>query len=1125
MKRIITITVFSFLCVFLSNEVHAAKRYWIKNTGAKWNNTANWSATSGGAGGASVPGASDTAYFDGNGTGNDTLDVNISIKYLSVAGGYTGTIIQGTYTVTIGTTGATLSGGTFSGGSASITVSGPLTISGCAFTSTSGTLTSSSSITYSSGSFTHNSGTIVKTGSTTISGTFSIYNLTFSATTTTTFAVSNTLTVINTLRIEGSGIVTINTGTINAQGNIDLKNTANSTTAGGTCTINVNGTGSQYINGNATRGNSRLSNVTINKASGTLYLDSTISINGNFTYTAGTISAGSSIMHFAGTKTISGSCTFTNVSFGSTGNPTYTFGAGTVVTITGELLTVGAGTVTLNTGAIHAQGNLRFSNTGNGGGGNTLITINGTSNQTLTGNNTGGQGRLPSVTINKTSGTLLLDSIISIGGNWTRTAGDVDPGASTLNMVNGKTISGTDTLNNLTFSGTGTFTISNSITVNQTLTLEGSGDITLNTGTINAKGGITLSNTGTAGGGTATVNINGSVNQLLDGSASSTQSRLPNVTINKSGGILTLQDNIPVIGNWTRTAGDTDPGSSSVHFQGTKTISGTDTLYDASFGSGIATFTISNTLNVLGTLSINGNIYSQTLNTGTINAYGDVTTTNTATGGGGTATIKLVGSGSQILTGSGTTGGGRLCNITIDKSSGTLSLSSIISVNGHWNYIKGDVDPSNSSVALYGSYNLDGQQEGMSTMMRFYNLAVGTGTRTLTGNLDINNNFTISSGATCDANGNNMNVAGNWNCQGTFTYGTGTVMFDGSSYNTIKGASGTTVGFGNVAFNRGSGSVTLQNPMRVNTSMNITKGRIKTTTTNYLEFIDNATCTTASHSAYVHGPVRKTGNDAFTFPLGDTTLNDTAAFHPLGITAPGVATDQFEAEYRAVTQTIGDSLVDSLSSLSNNEYWRLNRNSGSSNVYVTISWNTNSSFVQDYNLLRVSGWDGNKWANLGNSATTISGYTGSISSAITPSFPSNTAYITISKKINTTQYAVLHRELDGGYYLVRNGALYFMYDEEYYDTDNNLSYKIYNEGREIVGSSDGSYPTSLTLSNVHGDNRFFLNLLSCNMYSGGYINSGIYILDVYNEKGEHLYLRFKHITTIAPVCPGNNNNQ
>jgi hypothetical protein len=53
-----------------------ASRYWVGGTGT-WDstNTANWSTTTGGASGASVPAAADTAYFDSNsGSGTVTID-------------------------------------------------------------------------------------------------------------------------------------------------------------------------------------------------------------------------------------------------------------------------------------------------------------------------------------------------------------------------------------------------------------------------------------------------------------------------------------------------------------------------------------------------------------------------------------------------------------------------------------------------------------------------------------------------------------------------------------------------------------------------------------------------------------------------------------------------------------------------------------------------------------------------------------------------------------------------------------------------------------------------------------------------------------------------------------------
>jgi hypothetical protein len=985
MKRVLSIAVFSLLFVLISTSAFGAKRYWIKATAGKWNNTANWSSTSGGAGGSSVPGASDTAYFDGNGTGNDTLDMNVSVKYLSVAGGYTGKIVQGTYTVTIGTTGAALAGGTFEGGSANITLTGALTISGCAFTSTSGTLTTSSNFTVNgTGSFTHNSG----------------------------------------------------------------------------------------------------------------------------------------VMKFTATNTITGSVTMYKVEFAPTATATYTIASGTTLTITNTLTISGTVTATLNTGNINVSGDVVITNSGTGSGGSATLTFTGSSNQLLDGSPNFAEGRLPNVVINKTGGTLTLQDYINVSGNWTRTAGDVDPGTSTVGMIATKTISGTDTLYNAIFAGGGTFTISgggSTLNVTNTFTNQGLYDQVFNTGTIKLYGDIVVTNTGTSANGTATFNICGSGNQTLDGASASTEGRFPNVVINKTGGTLYLQDYITVNGNWTRTAGDVDPGTSSVIFSSTKTIAGTDTLYDVRFGGSASTFTISNTLNVLNSFFIAGGTFAQTFNTGTINVYGDVTSTNTATTGGGSATIKLVGSSTQTFTGSGTAGQGRFCNITIDKASGTLNLVSVISVNGNWNYIKGDVDPGTSSVALYGTFNLDGQQEGSSTMMRFYSLAVGSGTRTLTGNADINNNFTISSGATCNANGNNMNVAGNWNAQGTFTYSTGTVTFDGSSYNTIKAATGTTAGFGNVAFNRGTGSVTLMNPVRVNTSMTITKGRIKTTSTNYLEFVDNATCTTATHSAYVHGPVRKTGNDAFTFPLGDTTLNDTAAFHPLAITAPGATGDQFEAVYYASGQTLGTTLVDSLMNLSTCERWSLERRSGTSNPTVTVSWNANSCNTSSYANLRMAGWNGTQWEDLGATSITVSGNRGSITSTYNLSYVSNVANIAIATKKYTPPYAVLRKKLDGGYYQVNNGRLLFRYEEEYED-NSNLTFFIYNEQNQVVSSSQ-IVPANMQLQVNYGDNRYELNTANCNISADGALDNGFYILEVINDKNEKWYLRFKQdISTLIINC-------
>jgi hypothetical protein len=91
-----------------------ADRYWVGGTGTWSNtNTANWSATSGGAGGASVPTTTDTPLFDANsGTGTVTrtssltvgqIDINNAGITLSLGGALTLNAVADSISVTNGT--------------------------------------------------------------------------------------------------------------------------------------------------------------------------------------------------------------------------------------------------------------------------------------------------------------------------------------------------------------------------------------------------------------------------------------------------------------------------------------------------------------------------------------------------------------------------------------------------------------------------------------------------------------------------------------------------------------------------------------------------------------------------------------------------------------------------------------------------------------------------------------------------------------------------------------------------------------------------------------------------------------------------------------------------------------
>ena len=89
-----------------------AARFWVTGGTGNWDSTTNWSDTSGGASGASVPGSADTAALDASsGAGTVTLDISPDIQTLTCTG-FTGTLAFGTNTISLNSTGTIFTGAT-----------------------------------------------------------------------------------------------------------------------------------------------------------------------------------------------------------------------------------------------------------------------------------------------------------------------------------------------------------------------------------------------------------------------------------------------------------------------------------------------------------------------------------------------------------------------------------------------------------------------------------------------------------------------------------------------------------------------------------------------------------------------------------------------------------------------------------------------------------------------------------------------------------------------------------------------------------------------------------------------------------------------------------------------------
>ncbi len=425
------------LFLFFPKQVQAATATWTNGGGdGLWTTCGNWS---GGTGTNGCPGTSDVATFNSASTANSTIPAGsvISVAGVSIDITYSGSITQTTTaTITLGASGWSQTGGTFTGGSGSITINPgssyfTYSLTGGTFTSTSGNFllmggAAGSVFTINGGTFNHNTGTVIfakggNANAATITGSATFYKLSFGNNTfndSYNLAAGTTLTVNNTLTFNVN-----NSGSVNGPGNIialgDIT-TLNNMGVNGTAVITVRGTTDQTITGGVID-YPAIPSLTINKTSGNLILVNNIRMGNTLTYIAGNVITTGSTLLLAppcSTSTVAGSITLYNVLIqnnSSNCGSSVTFTSGTVMTVAGTLTMQRNGTSGLNIngpGTIVAQGNV-IADTGSTITGNTSLTMSGTNNQNLTQISNFPTGTF---TINKSSGIVTLGSDINLSG-------------------------------------------------------------------------------------------------------------------------------------------------------------------------------------------------------------------------------------------------------------------------------------------------------------------------------------------------------------------------------------------------------------------------------------------------------------------------------------------------------------------------------------------------------------------------------------------------------------------------------------------------------------------------------------------------------------------------------------
>jgi len=498
------------------------------------------------------------------------------------------------------------------------------------------------------------------------------------------------------------------------------------------------------------------------------------------------------------------------------------------------------------------------------------ITFNGASNQIFTTN----AQIFNAITLNGSVGhDLIISGNLDVNGNLNITSGDLDLATNDPNVTlagnltigaNGTVIKPDATGKTWTFDGAttpatwtdstsgqdiGAVTIgdgSNTKVVNLTSNVKATSITIANKGTLGASAGtptITVagdwnSSAGTFTYGQSTVKLSGANNSIAGPSGAWYDNKLfYNLTVSGTYTAATdfyISNNLIVSGSLSIGSGKSVGSygtTNSTNISGILTGSGRFAIV---VNNGTTPVTNSGTISV-GTFEYDM-VGGSTTGVVTATTYdGNLKIANSNSADADTIAILGLSLGSLVVTGS--------LTITDSVSERTLTLNNSvyntsISVGGNWDagtrgaYTKGTTDTITFTGAaktinsggshfnnLTIAYAVDGASVSLSgsALAVDGNLAIGEGTRTTS--LDTNSlaltvtgNITIYANATLTCTGSSaINIAGNWLNSGTFTAGTGTVTFNGSSGTQTINSGGTGAGktFYSVEINNGGTKVQL----------------------------------------------------------------------------------------------------------------------------------------------------------------------------------------------------------------------------------------------------------------------------------------------------------------------------
>ncbi len=437
-------------------------------------------------------------------------------------------------------------------------------------------------------------------------------------------------------------------------------------------------------------------------------------------------------------------------------------------------------------------------------------------------------------------------------------------------------------------------------------------------------------------------------------------------------------------GNWTTPATwdcncVPDPSDDAIITTGhTVTLTNSSTINILSIQSlgalDVATYdlTITGDLAVDGSLDGFGDIILSGNNsnidgTGIITSLGDIIIENDKSILS-TATIALLG-GDLVLDGDHTITNNGIISVAVGNITATDEDAKWVNAANATLYLANALFPGDGKLDASASgntvsYYKNGAQNIKDPTNEYYHLTLSTsGKKSLTHDIEINGNLSITGTAQLDCNDRSISLAGNWVNNSShadpFLEQTAQVVYDGGSAQTITNSNGEETYY-TMEINKSANDVSLNDNITITNQTTLNSGNL-ILGNNTLTLDVNASFDEESSSSYVltgtSGKIKHNINSTgdITFPLG-TNLD----FSPLNISInnyTGIGSEYLEVQLDDVMHPFmsgGDYIT---------KYWTLNSGNISTINYTIDYEYGDADITGSENNLNAVRWNGSGWAS------------------------------------------------------------------------------------------------------------------------------------------------------------------